>query len=76
MDFLVTKARLAPFVATLATMSIAEGLMFVISNGLMITLDNEVFKFINKASVGPFSLSTVVMIVLCLLDGLYCPKQN
>lgn len=74
--FLVTKARLAPFVATLATMSIAQGLMYVVSNGLMIQLDNDVFNYVSQASIGPFALSTVIMVILMFTGWIILSKTK
>ena len=42
--FLVTKTKLIPFVATLATMSIAQGFLNIISEGKRVALDDMMFK--------------------------------
>ncbi|MBC5648538.1 ABC transporter permease [Christensenella tenuis] len=60
--FLVTKTKLIPFVATLATMSIAQGFLNIISEGKRVALDDAMFKTLNNTSVGPVSLPTVLMV--------------
>lgn len=59
--FLVTKTKLIPFVATLATMSIAQGILNIVSEGKRVALDDAIFKGLNSTSVGPVTLPTVLM---------------
>src|SRR5699024_1311987 len=45
---LVTKGRVAPFIATLATMTVYRGLTLVYTEGRPIAFDNDVFAMLGK----------------------------
>lgn len=72
--FLVTKTKLIPFVATLATMSIAQGFLNIISEGKRVALDDMMFKTLNNTSIGPVSLPTVLMIAAILIGFIILRK--
>jgi ribose transport system permease protein len=65
---LVTVIGLPPFIATLGTLSIGRGLMYMITRGIPVTPDTpESFAFLGQGYVGPVPVPVVLMIVLMIL---------
>jgi ribose transport system permease protein len=60
----ITHFRIVPFIATLATMSIARGLSLILSNSAVIHVDRLGFKGINTSVLG---IPVVVIIAVALL---------
>ena len=60
--FMITRIKISPLIATLATFSIVRGLAFVISNGQTNQLNNDAFKFLGRGAVAgvPFSLLILI----------------
>jgi ribose transport system permease protein len=61
--------RLQPFIVTLATGSIAEGLAFYLSGGNPIRFDNPLVAQLGKGYVGPLPISGLVFLVVIALGG-------
>ena len=59
--FLISIVRITPFVATLATMSLMQGLLNLAGQGQRIMLRHAVFDFIGKTSFLGISISTYIM---------------
>ncbi|MBK8050209.1 MAG: ABC transporter permease, partial [Anaerolineales bacterium] len=59
----ITRIKINPLIATLATFSIVRGLAFVISNGQTNQLNNDAFKFLGGAllPVCPFPAPAIVI---------------
>jgi ribose transport system permease protein len=66
---LVTKIQLQPFIATLATMSIARGLGFIICNVKPVRVANSAFNAIGTLKILSISLPVVILIVLFIVFG-------
>jgi ribose/xylose/arabinose/galactoside ABC-type transport system permease subunit len=64
---LVAKARLASFVVTLATLSIAAGLMLVYTGAQPIAVTNSTYLFIGEGAVGGIPMPIVMTVVLYAL---------
>ena len=62
--FLISILRIIPFVTTLATMSIAQGIINVVGVGKLMQLKDPVFSFIGKTSFGGFAVSGMILVVL------------
>lgn len=64
--FMITRIKINPLIATLATFSIVRGLAFVISNGQTNQLNNDAFKFLGRGAIGgvPFSLLLLIVVFL------------
>jgi len=64
---LVTKAKIAPFVATLATQSIVRGCAYLVQSGSLIGIFNEKFIWFFSGDIGftqtPVVLFLVVMVI-------------
>ena len=59
---LVTAVRLPPFIATLGSLSIGRGLMYIVTHGVPLTPDTpDAFSIIGQGYVGPVPVPVVVM---------------
>ena len=64
---LVTVGRLPPFIATLGTLSIGRGLMYIVTKGVPVTPTTpEIFNAIGQGYVGSVPAPVVIMLVLAL----------
>ena len=61
---LITKVKVVPFVTTLATMSLSQGILNLISAGKKLQLKHAVFSFFGKSSIGGFPISVIVMFLV------------
>jgi ribose transport system permease protein len=62
---LVTVGRLPPFIATLGTLSIGRGLMYIVTKGVPVTPDTpELFNSIGQGYVGYVPAPVIIMLVL------------
>lgn len=61
---LITKVKVVPFVTTLATMSLSQGILNIISAGKKLQLKHEVFSFIGKFSIGRLPVSVILMFLV------------
>lgn len=65
---LVSKARITPFIATLATMSVCRGAVLIISEGTPITFDyNPVLSFIGNGLLGPVPFPLIVLALVAIV---------
>lgn len=71
---LVTKIKLQPFIATLATMSIARGLGYIICNVKPVRVANSSFNAIGTIRVFSVSLPVIILVVLFVVFGIVLAK--
>ncbi|HTJ95413.1 MAG TPA: ABC transporter permease [Pararobbsia sp.] len=65
---LITLIGLPPFIATLGTLSIGRGLMYIITKGVPVTPDiPDSFAFIGQGYIGLVPFPVVIMIVLTIV---------
>jgi len=55
-----TKLNVAPFIATLAMMTIARGIALIYTNGRPITIVSEPFKYLGQGYIGPVPVPVVI----------------
>ena len=68
---LVTVGRLPPFIATLGTLSIGRGLMYIVTKGVPVTPDTpEAFSVIGQGYLGYVPAPVVIMVVLAIIFSL------
>lgn len=65
--FFVAKMSVPPFIATLATMTIARGLAMVYSNGRNIIGVKDTYAVIGKGNLGGLPLPVIIFIVVVLI---------
>ena len=64
---LVTAARLPPFIATLGTLSIGRGLMYIITKGVPVTPETpDAFSAIGQGYLGAVPAPVVIMVVFAV----------
>lgn len=68
---LITRVRLRPIVTTLAMMSAARGLAYVLSGARTISEFPESFVALGQATLGPIPLSVIVAIVLVVSGAVF-----
>ena len=65
---LVTAGRLPPFIATLGTLSIGRGLMYIVTRGVPVTPDTpDIFNMIGQGYVGYVPAPVVIMLLLAVI---------
>ena len=65
---MITAIGLPPFIATLGTLSIGRGLMYMITHGVPVTPDTpEIFSVIGQGYVGPVPVPVIIMVALMVL---------
>jgi ribose transport system permease protein len=65
---LVTVGRLPPFIATLGTLSIGRGLMYIVTKGVPATPDTpEIFNMIGQGYIGAVPSPVIIMLVLAVI---------
>lgn len=65
---LVTVIRLPPFIATLGSLSIGRGLMYIITHGVPLTPDTpDIFSAVGQGYVGVVPVPVVIMLVMMVL---------
>ncbi|WP_309118132.1 ABC transporter permease [Paenibacillus sp.] len=61
---LSAKLNVAPFVATLAMMTVARGIALLYTNGRPIVIDSPAFKFLGQGYIGPVPVPVVIFIAV------------
>jgi ribose transport system permease protein len=64
---LVVFGRITPFVATLGMLSVAQGVAFLIQNGMLIVIHNEAFKDLLNGTVLGVSSQVITFIVVTVI---------
>jgi ribose transport system permease protein len=65
---LVTVGRLPPFIATLGTLSIGRGLMYIVTKGVPATPETpEMFSVIGQGYIGSVPAPVIIMLVLAVV---------
>ena len=68
---LVTVGRLPPFIATLGTLSIGRGLMYIVTKGVPVTPNTpDAFNVIGQGYMGYVPAPVVIMVVLAVVFSL------
>lgn len=75
--FLVTKCKLKPFVATLATMAFCQGLTLLISEGRIAFLNDPATLVIGGGNLfGVFSVPFLIFLGMCLVTSLMLDRTK
>ena len=74
---LVTVGRLPPFIATLGTLSIGRGLMYIVTKGVPVTpATPEIFNALGQGYIGSVPAPVVIMLVLALAFSVLIPHAR
>jgi ribose/xylose/arabinose/galactoside ABC-type transport system permease subunit len=60
----VTRAKVAPFIATLAMLAVARGLTYIYTAGQPILVHAAGFNFFGQGTLGPIPVPVVIMVVV------------
>lgn len=64
--FLITAAGLSPFIATLGMLTVARGLVFVVSGGVAVFGAPGSFRLLGQGVVGPIPIPIIALVVVAL----------
>ena len=63
---LVSKGKIVPMIATMATMSIIRGIAYLTNNGISIVVSNAKFNWLGRGYVGPIPFILIIMAIVYL----------
>ena len=72
--FVITKSKIAPFIVTLGTMTIARGLALIISKGRPVSNLSDSFNFIGGGSLLGVPVPIIILIVVFILCSILLKK--
>lgn len=70
------KLNVAPFVATLAMMTIARGIALIYTNGRPIVVSSDPFKFLGQGYVGPIPVPVIIFVVVTVIMAVVLYKTK
>ncbi|WP_207388316.1 ABC transporter permease [Lichenihabitans psoromatis] len=74
---LITVVRLPPFIATLGSLSIGRGLMYIITHGVPLTPDTpDIFSQIGQGYVGLVPIPVVIMLAMTIIFSILMRKTR
>ncbi|MFN8677131.1 MAG: ABC transporter permease [Thermomicrobiales bacterium] len=74
---LITRVGLPPFIATLGTLSIGRGLIYVVTQGYPVTAPrDELLLQIGQGYVGQIPMPVIIMVVVTILATLFLGKTT
>lgn len=74
---IITKMKIVPFIATLVTMSVAEGLIQYFGKGKSLKLNGPVFSFIGQSKIlGVIPMPIVFMAIALVVGGVLLKKTR
>lgn len=72
--FFIAKVKINPFITTLATMSISQGIALLLTGGVAIYGFEEGFKNIGTGQFGPITIPTVISLVFAAIGVILLSK--
>ncbi|MDG4892461.1 ABC transporter permease [Mesorhizobium sp. WSM4976] len=74
---LITAIGLPPFIATLGTLSIGRGMMYMVTHGVPVTPETpDAFSLLGQGYVGPVPVPVVIMLILMVLFALIMKRTR
>ncbi|KIL40356.1 sugar ABC transporter permease [Gordoniibacillus kamchatkensis] len=73
---MTAKLSVAPFIATLAIMTVARGIALIYTNGRPIVIEAPSFLFLGQGSIGPVPFPVIVFAVICALVAILLNKTK
>ncbi|MBQ3274485.1 MAG: ABC transporter permease [Christensenellaceae bacterium] len=74
--FCVSRLGIVPFVTTLASQSMARGLVLVMSGGKNLSINGASFCALGQGKIGPVQLPVIYMIVIVVLGAILLSKSR
>lgn len=75
-SFLIIKGKIAPFLATLATMTVVRGIALIYTKGYPIADLNNSFLFIGQGQVGFIPVAIIIFVVVAILFDFMLSKTQ
>jgi ribose/xylose/arabinose/galactoside ABC-type transport system permease subunit len=72
--FVITKTKIAPFIVTLGTMTIARGLALIVSKGRPISNLSDSFEFIGGGAILGIPLPIIILVVIFIICTIILKK--
>lgn len=72
--FIITKSKIAPFIVTLGTMTIARGLALIISKGRPISNLSETFNFIGGGNILGIPFPIIILVLVFIICSILLNK--
>jgi len=73
---LISKVKLSPFIATLATSTLSRGISFGVTNHRPVSVWNETFYQLATGSIGLIPISFLLFIVLAILTQIFISRTK
>lgn len=73
---MTAKLNVAPFVATLAMMTIARGIALIYTNGRPIVIESKPFLTLGQGYIGPIPTPVVIFVSVCIIFGVLLTKTK
>jgi len=70
------KLNVAPFVATLAMMTIARGIALIYTNGRPIVVSSDPFKFLGQGYIGPLPVPVIIFVAVTAIMAIVLYKTK
>ncbi|MGH3321103.1 MAG: ABC transporter permease [Streptosporangiaceae bacterium] len=67
--FLVTKARISPFIATLGMMTVARGLVFISTGGVAVYGLPTAFQLLGNGEISGFPIAILVLLLVAVITA-------
>ena len=72
--YIIANVKINPFITTLATMTISQGIALLLTGGVAIYGFEQGFKHIGTGQVGPVTTPTVISLLFVLVAGIVLSK--
>lgn len=73
---IVTKMKIIPFIVTLATMSVTQGILNLIAAGIKIQLKDPVFDYIGTATLGSVPGYSILMVIVFVIGDILLKRTT
>ncbi|MBW7459062.1 ABC transporter permease, partial [Paenibacillus sepulcri] len=70
------KLNVAPFVATLAMMTIARGIALIYTNGRPIVVSSSSFKYLGQGYIGPIPVPVLIFVLITVIMAIILYKTK
>lgn len=74
--FLVSRLKMAPFIVTMAMLTMASGVAFMVSNGSPLKTEKGTLDAMGKATLGPIPVLVMIAVVIVLVFDFILSKTS
>lgn len=73
---IITKLKISPFIATLAMMSVLQGMSLLISQGQRLLINDPKALWVGQGKIGFMPVSFIVFIIMCMISHILLTKTK